>query len=95
MKCAYCGQPCRVDLYGNPDYEDYKEYEVEMVNGMEIIVRIHDKCLPKILGEWTMCKVHSPQYGPHYGSQYGIQYSYVPSVTCESQTPAKKEGQTE
>ena len=78
MKCAYCGQPCKVDLYGNGD--DYDEYDVEMVNGMEITIRIHNKCLPKILGEWTMNRVHSPQYGPQYGLQ-GIQYSYVSGVT--------------
>lgn len=83
MKCAYCGQPCNDRGYGNNNYE---EYDVEMVNGMEITVRIHDKCLPKILGEWTTCKVYSPQYGP----QYGIQYGYVPSVTCDTASETVK-----
>lgn len=76
MKCAYCGQPCNDGGYGNNNYE---EYNVEMANGMEVTIRIHDKCLPKILGEWTMNKVYSPQYGPQSGR---IQYSYEPSVTC-------------
>lgn len=85
MKCAYCGQPCKDDAYGNNDYE---EYDVEMINGMEVTIYVHDKCLPRILGEWTMCKVHSPQYG---SPRYGIQYGYVPSVTCESVGGVSKE----
>ena len=76
MRCAYCGQPCKVDAYGS----DYEEYDVEMINGMEITIHVHNKCLPKILGEWTMNRVHSPQYGPQYGLQ-GIQYGYVSGVT--------------
>ncbi len=77
MRCAYCGQPCKVDAYDNSDYE---EYNVELVNGMDIIIYVHNKCLPKVLGEWTMNRVYSPQYGPQYGLQ-GIQYSYVSGVT--------------
>ena len=73
MRCAYCGQPCKPDLYGNDDYE---ERDAEMPNGMDITLYIHDKCLPKILGEWTMNRVHSPQYGP--------QYNYVPRITCDT-----------
>ncbi len=77
MRCAYCGQPCKVDLYGNDDYE---EYNVEMVSDIDITVYIHNECLSKTLGEWFMNKIRSPQYEP----QYGIQYSCVPRVTCDT-----------
>ena len=83
MKCAYCGQQCNDRGYNN----DYKEYNVEMINGMEVTIRIHDKCLPKVLGEWTISRVHSPQYGPQFGR---VQYSYEPSVTCDTSCEAVK-----
>lgn len=83
MKCAYCGQQCSDRGYGN---NDYKEYNVEMNNGLELVIRIHNKCLPKILGEWTRNKVHPVLYSAPY--DHTVRWNYEPSVTydtaCES-----------
>ena len=84
MKCAYCGQPCNDRGYGN---NDYKEYDVEMNNGMELVIRIHSKCLPKVLGQWIGDKLHPILY-----SAPTIRWNYEPSVTCDT-VLSQKEGE--
>lgn len=94
MKCAYCGQPCNDRGYGN---NDYKEYDAEINNGMELVIRIHNKCLPKILGQWVRDKIHPVLYGAPYDCAPkvtcgSVKWDYEPSVTCDT-VPSPKEGE--
>lgn len=80
MKCIYCKQPCKESGDGD---EANHEYDIELSNGIESIVYIHDRCLPKILGQWVRDKIHPVLYGAPYDT--------TPRVTCD--TIPLKEGE--
>lgn len=73
MKCIYCRQECKEPGYGE---EMNHEYCIDLSNGVETVVYIHDKCLPKILGQWVRNKVHPVLYG--------VPYDCISKVTCDT-----------
>lgn len=54
MNCAFCKKAVS-DGYRAND-EDYERYTVE-INGVEVQMVVHDKCIPLVVAQYLLSKV--------------------------------------